>query len=40
MLTSFRAVEHVWEDKDLFQRAVTTEARFGQLSLQTQNGNQ
>ena len=38
MLASFQAVGHVWEDKDLFQRAVTTGARVVQLSFQTQNG--
>ena len=37
MLASFQAVGHVWEDKDLFQRAVTTGARVVQLSFQTQN---
>ena len=30
----------MWEDKDSFQRAVITEPRFVQLSLQSQNGNQ
>ena len=42
MLASFQAVGHVWQDKDLSRRAVTTGGRGAtvvKLPLQTQNGN-